>query len=120
MLTLTRRQATRPAAPGPISGPGAGPPAAATPPAGVALGQHVRAFDGPIQAGETRRGHSRRMARRTRLHGYALLAVALFAFVIALAADNTGHVKISWLFGTSHVSLLWLILAAAIIGWLLG
>ena len=60
------------------------------------------------------------MARRTRLHGYALLAVALFAFVIALAAANTAHVKVSWLFGTSHVSLVWLVLAAAILGWLLG
>ena len=39
---------------------------------GAALGQHVRAFDSPVQGGETRRGHSRRMARRTRLHGYAL------------------------------------------------
>ena len=60
------------------------------------------------------------MARRTRLHGYALLAVALFAFVIALAAANTARVKVSWLFGSSHVSLVWLILAAAILGWLLG
>ena len=60
------------------------------------------------------------MARRTRLHGYALLAVALFAFVVALAATNTAHVKVSWLFGSSHVSLVWLVLAAAILGWLLG
>ena len=60
------------------------------------------------------------MARRTRLHGYALLSVALFAFVIALAAANTAHVKVSWLFGSSHVSLVWLVLAASILGWLLG
>jgi uncharacterized integral membrane protein len=60
------------------------------------------------------------MARRTRLHGYALFAVALFAFVIALAAANTAHVRVSWLFGTSHVSLVWLVLTAAVIGWLLG
>jgi uncharacterized integral membrane protein len=115
MLSLTRRQAT-----GRRSRPDTAPALGETPPASVALGQHVRAFDGPIQAGETRSGHSRRMARRTRLHGYALLAVALFAFVIALAAANTGRVKISWLFGSSHVSLVWLILAAAITGWLLG
>jgi uncharacterized integral membrane protein len=120
MLSLTRKQAT--AAPG--GGPNAGAQTAladdGAPTASVALGQHVQAFDRPIQAGETRRSHSRRMARRTRLHGYAVLAVALSAFVIALAAANTAHVKISWLFGTSHVSLVWLILAAAIIGWLLG
>ena len=83
-------------------------------------GQRVRAFDGPAEGGETPRGRSRRMARRTRLHGYALLAVALFAFVIALAATNTAAVKVDWLFGSSHVSLVWLVLAAAILGWLLG
>ena len=48
------------------------------------------------------------------------VAVALFAFVVALAAANTAHVKVSWLFGNSHVSLVWLVLAAAVLGWLLG
>jgi uncharacterized integral membrane protein len=84
------------------------------------LGRHVRAFDDPGAVGETRRGHSRRMARRTRLHGYAFLAVALFAFLIALAAANTASVKVSWLFGGSRLPLVWLVLAAAILGWLLG
>ena len=87
---------------------------------GGPLAQHVKSFDGPAQTGETRRGRSRRMARRTRLHGYAVASVALFAFVIALASANTARVKVSWLFGSSHVSLLWLVLATAILGWLLG
>jgi uncharacterized integral membrane protein len=69
---------------------------------------------------ETRGGRMRRKARRTRLHGYAVLAVALVAFLIALAASNTAHVKVSWVFGSSHVSLVWLVLFAAILGWLLG
>ena len=87
---------------------------------GGPLSQHVQSFDGPAQTGETRRGHSRRMARRTRLHGYAIASVILFAFVIALASANTARVKVSWLFGSSHVSLVWLVLATAILGWLLG
>ena len=87
---------------------------------GGPLAQHVQSFDGPAQAGETRRGRSRRMARRTRLHGYAVASVALSAFVIALASANTARVKVSWLFGSSHVSLLWLVLATVILGWLLG
>jgi uncharacterized integral membrane protein len=70
--------------------------------------------------GETRSGRFRRKARRTRLHGYAIVAVALTAFVIALAASNTAHVKVSWVFGSSLVSLVWLVLFAAILGWLLG
>ena len=108
----------------PTSGAGASPAAGAgtttTPSDNAPLGQHVRRFESPAQVGETGRGRSRRMARRTRLHGYALTAVALLAFVIALAALNTNHVKVSWVFGSSHVSLVWLVLAAAVVGWLLG
>jgi uncharacterized integral membrane protein len=69
---------------------------------------------------ETRRERSRRKAHRSRLHGYAILAVVLVACLIALAASNTTHVKVSWLFGSSRVSLVWLLLFAAILGWLLG
>jgi uncharacterized integral membrane protein len=69
---------------------------------------------------ETRGQHFRRKAHRTRLHGYAILAVALVAFLIALAASNTAHVKVNWVFGSSHISLVWLVLFAAILGWLLG
>jgi uncharacterized integral membrane protein len=70
--------------------------------------------------GETRSGRFRRKAHRTRLHGYAIVAVALVAFLIALAVSNTAHVKVNWVFGSSHVSLVWLVLFAAILGWLLG
>jgi uncharacterized integral membrane protein len=90
------------------------------PAAGDTLANQVHVSGGATQGGETRSGHAHRMARRVRLHGYVLVAVALFAFVIALAAANTAHVKVSWLFGTSHVSLVWLVLATAILGWLLG
>jgi uncharacterized integral membrane protein len=69
---------------------------------------------------ETRRERSRRKAYRSRLYRYAILAVALVALLIALAASNTAPVKINWVFGNSHVSLVWLALFAAILGWLLG
>ncbi|HEY3776278.1 MAG TPA: LapA family protein [Solirubrobacteraceae bacterium] len=69
---------------------------------------------------ETRGGRFRRVARRTRLHGYAIAAVALVAYLIALAVSNTAHVKVSWVFGASHVALVWLVLFTAILGWLLG
>jgi uncharacterized integral membrane protein len=69
---------------------------------------------------ETRGGRLRRKARRTRLHGYAIAAVALVAYLIALAVSNTAHVKVSWVFGHSHISLVWLVLFTAILGWLLG
>jgi uncharacterized integral membrane protein len=70
--------------------------------------------------GETRGERFRRRAHRSRLHAYAALTVVLVVFLIALAVSNTAHVKVSWVFGTSHVSLVWLVLFAAILGWLLG
>ena len=69
---------------------------------------------------ETRPERIRRKARRGRLHGYAIAAVALVTYLIALAASNTARVKVNWVFGSSHVSLVWLVLFAAIVGWLLG
>ncbi len=75
----------------------------------------------PVASGsETRAQHFRRKAHRTRLHSYAIVAVALVAFLIALAVSNTARVKVNWVFGSSHVSLVWLVLCAAILGWLLG
>src|SRR5579859_4997694 len=58
---------------------------------------------------ETRREHSRRKAHRSRLHIYAIATVALVAFLIALAASNTAQVKANWVFGSSRVSLVWLV-----------
>jgi uncharacterized integral membrane protein len=69
---------------------------------------------------ETRRERSRRKAHRSRLHVYAIATVAVVALLIALAASNTAHVKVNWVFGSSQVSLVWLVLFAAILGWLLG
>lgn len=69
---------------------------------------------------ETRAEHFRRKALRGRLHGYAIATVALVAVLIALAASNTARVKVNWLIGTSHVSLVWLVLVTAILAWVLG
>jgi|GEM_PF-2501354 uncharacterized integral membrane protein len=77
--------------------------------------------DVPAPGGtETRAEHFRRKALRGRLHGYAIAVVALVAVLIALAASNTAHVKVNWLIGSSRVSLVWLVLAAALLGWGLG
>jgi uncharacterized integral membrane protein len=69
---------------------------------------------------ETPRGRSIRHARRSRLYAYAVVAVGLSAIVIALAASNTAKTKVSWIVGSSHVSLIWMVLAAVVLGWLLG
>jgi uncharacterized integral membrane protein len=46
--------------------------------------------------------------------------VALLIVLIALAVQNTRTVEVSWVFGTGQVPLVWLIVFAAIVGWLTG
>jgi uncharacterized integral membrane protein len=69
---------------------------------------------------ETESDRRRRRVHQGRLQGYAIVTVALVALLIALAATNTARVHVDWLVGSSRVSLVWLVLAAAIIGWILG
>jgi uncharacterized integral membrane protein len=69
---------------------------------------------------ETRSARFARKAHRTRLYVYAGVAVVLLVFLIALVLANTGRVKVSWVFGHSLVSLVWLVLFTAILGLLLG
>jgi len=67
------------------------------------------------------RGESlRRHARRTWIYTWAGALVALLVILIALVVANTRTVKVSWVFGSTHQSLVWIILVAAILGWLLG
>ena len=71
-------------------------------------------------SGETRGARFARKAHRTRLYLYAGVAVALLVVLIALVIANTGHVKVSWVVGSSSVSLVWLVIFSAILGLLLG
>jgi uncharacterized integral membrane protein len=71
-------------------------------------------------ATETKSARMRRHAARTRLQVNSVAGVVLLAFLVALAALNTRKVKADWVFGTSRVGLVWLVLFAAIVGWLLG
>jgi uncharacterized membrane protein YciS (DUF1049 family) len=44
----------------------------------------------------------------------------VLVYVVALGASNTRHVKVDWVFGQASVALVWLVVFAAILGWLLG
>jgi uncharacterized integral membrane protein len=46
--------------------------------------------------------------------------LAILVLLVILIAENTRQVKVGWIFGYSRVSLVFLILFAAILGWLLG
>jgi uncharacterized integral membrane protein len=69
---------------------------------------------------EPRLERLRRHGHRTRLYTWAFSFVALLVVLIALVIANTRQVKLSWVVGTSHASLVWIILASAVLGWLLG
>lgn len=69
---------------------------------------------------EGRRARLRRHGHRFGLYASAFMVVALVVIVVALAIANTRQVRVSWVVGHTHASLVWLVLAAAILGWLLG
>jgi len=62
----------------------------------------------------------RRHGRRTGLYALAISLVALLVVLIALVVANTRQVKLSWVVGSGHASLVWIIVASAVLGWLLG
>jgi uncharacterized integral membrane protein len=74
----------------------------------------------PVTPSESRGSRFSRHVHRARLYTYAGALVALFAVIIVLAAANTAAVNLSWAFGSTHASLVWIVLAAAVLGWLLG
>jgi len=69
---------------------------------------------------EPRSERLRRHGRRTGLYAWAFGLIALLVILIALVIANTRQVKLSWVVGNSHASLVWILLAAAVLGWLLG
>jgi len=62
----------------------------------------------------------RRHAHHTGLYAAAGALVLLLVVALALAVANTRNVKVSWVFGSTRQSLVWIILVTAILGWLLG
>src|SRR2546423_5905779 len=84
-------------------------------------GSEAAVRDTPVSAAaETRGERFGRKARRTRLHLYAGLTVAVLVCLVALVVANTRQVKVSWVVGSSTASLVWIVLASAVLGWLLG
>ena len=61
-----------------------------------------------------------RHGRRARFYTWAVLFVALLVALVILIAANVRAVKLDWVLGSTHTSLVWIILAATVLGWLLG
>ena len=71
-------------------------------------------------AAEPRKERLVRHGRRLRLYAWAVSFVALLVALILLIAANLRSVKLDWVFGSGHASLVWIVLAATVLGWLLG
>jgi uncharacterized integral membrane protein len=69
---------------------------------------------------EARGARLRRHGHRAGLYAWAFVSLALLVIMIALAVANTRQVKLSWAVGSTRASLVWIVLAAAVLGWLLG
>ena len=73
-----------------------------------------------LEAVEERGDRFRRRGHHTALYLWAFGLAGLLVVLIALVVANTRQVKLDWVVGTGHASLVWIILAAAVLGWLLG
>jgi uncharacterized integral membrane protein len=71
-------------------------------------------------APESRAERFIRHGRRVRLYMWAVVFLSLLAVLVVLISANTRRVKLDWAIGSKYASLVWIILAAAVIGWLLG
>ncbi len=69
---------------------------------------------------EPRTDRLRRHGHRSGLYALAFSLVGLLIVLVALVVANTRQVKLSWVAGSGHASLVWIILATAVLGWLLG
>ena len=69
---------------------------------------------------ERRRDRVGRQAHRARLYTWAVVLVTLLVLLVILVVENTRRVKVGWIFGYSHISLVFLVLFATVLGWLLG
>src|SRR6188472_4522685 len=100
-----------------MEGSMSGPATIEDPPVGAPRAVAMPAARAPVV---TRGGRLRRKARRGRLHLSAIIAVALLVCVVAPAVSNTSRVRVHWVLGSGSASLVWIVMLAALLGWLVG
>ncbi len=71
-------------------------------------------------APESGRDRRRRHARRVGLYGAAALFISVAMLAILLSTANARVVRLDWIVGSSSISLIWVVVGAAVCGWLLG
>jgi uncharacterized integral membrane protein len=86
-----------------------------TPPEGVETPPAVE-----TEAVEPRGVRLRRHGHRAVLYTWAFAGVGLIVVIVALAVANAHQVRVGWVFGSGHESLVWIVVASGVLGWLLG
>lgn len=75
----------------------------------------------PTPAQESRANRLGRHGRRAGLYAWVVTFVVLLVVLVVLISRNNRAVKLDWAFGsTTRASVVWIILVAAVLGWLLG
>jgi uncharacterized integral membrane protein len=69
---------------------------------------------------ESRRERLGRHSHRTRLYLTAAVLVACLVLIVVLVVENTRQVRVGWVFGYSTISLVYLVVFATVLGWILG
>lgn len=72
---------------------------------------------GPLEPARQRRA---RHAHRLLLYVCAIIVIVLLIAVIVLSAANARAVKLDWVFGSTEISLVWVVLGATVTGWVIG
>jgi uncharacterized integral membrane protein len=62
----------------------------------------------------------RRHGHRGLLYTWVALLAAMLIVLVALIVANTRKAKISWVFGDTRTSVIWIIVVSAIVGWVAG
>jgi uncharacterized integral membrane protein len=74
----------------------------------------------PGSVAETRFQRGRRYGHRGRLYLTLIIGIAAIVFLILLIARNTREVKLDYVVDSTRTRLIWLVIIAAIVGWVLG
>jgi uncharacterized integral membrane protein len=74
----------------------------------------------PETKAETWKERHARHRRRVRLYLWSFALVGLIVVLCVLVVANTRTVRLDWVVGSIRASLIWIILASAIFGWLAG
>jgi uncharacterized integral membrane protein len=72
----------------------------------------------PVEESRFQRGL--RYGHRTALYFSLIVGIGVLVFLILLIAGNTHRVKLDYVVDTTYARLIWLVIIAAICGWVLG